>query len=83
MGNFVGEIAEGLRERVRNREEDTFFDGYDKAADICLTVIDEKISELYEKIDNGELLSNQEQYFMSQLNKLKKKIEDRLRNQMI
>ena len=81
MKNSIGgTFLNKLRENVNSHLDEKFYNGYDTAAGICLEVITKRIDELYKKINEGKLLSDQEQFLMAQLNGLKREIEDRLRN---
>ncbi|MEV0809332.1 hypothetical protein [Micromonospora sp. NPDC050200] len=78
MKDFVRNVADGVRERNRALFEDEFFNGFEGAANICLSVLSESIAEIKSK--PGGKSSTQEQLLLLKLYEIKDEIEARLRD---
>lgn len=82
MKEFFKEIGNDTLKKVRESADshmnDTFFDGYNTAANICVDVITKNIDELFSQINSGSFLSDQEQFLLSKLNDLKSETEEKL-----
>ncbi len=59
---------------------DAFADGYEEAADICVSVLTKNIDGLLNQIKSGNYLSDQEQFLLSKLTQVKTETERALRD---
>jgi len=80
MGSISDMLFSAIgRSVIRGKEDDRFY-GYDLAANICIDVIDKRISELNERMSTGKYLKNEEQLLLGQLNLMRREIERELSN---
>ncbi|MFC5647825.1 hypothetical protein ACFPYJ_01580 [Paenibacillus solisilvae] len=80
LTDTLHDVREHVRESENTRMAKAFYDGYDKATDICVGIITKKIEELFSKINSDSSLSKQEQFMLLKLNELKSETEKELRD---
>jgi len=82
MKDFLKDIMDDTKNGVRESGDkwmnEAFIDGYNEAADICVSIITKKIDELFSQINSGSFLSEQEQFMLSKLKELKSETEEEL-----
>ena len=78
MGVLSNTLFDAIEQGRRNVRNAVYFEGFDDAAVVCMEIISKKIEGLFNKINEGNSLSGQEQFLLAQLNVLKKEIDDDL-----
>lgn len=79
-GDFGTEVLQVVRECGNNQLLNSFFEGYDEAAAICMHVVEMRAEELHARIIDGCVLSEKEQFLLAQLSVLKKEMDDALKS---
>ena len=64
--DLLEKSGEAFNEAVKNRLDDEFYRGYDRATNVCTKHISHKIKTLRSKIKDGKSLSKEEQFLMVQ-----------------
>ncbi|MFG2249134.1 hypothetical protein [Spirillospora sp. NPDC048823] len=62
-------------EALDRHDDNTFTEGFEAAAHICLDILSKNIDDLHKQIDTGDYLSNEEQALLSRLNRIKMETE--------
>jgi len=76
--NPKGEWRSWMRELGRQQIENLFADGYNKAASICIGMLSRKIDGLISQMESGPFLSEQEQFLLSSLTRMRSDTESAL-----
>ncbi|MFE4606914.1 hypothetical protein ACFRK5_00960 [Streptomyces niveus] len=81
IGNRVMcELGDVMRTGAVRVLGDTYTDGFNHSATICLDVLADAIDGLMVRMQSGDYLSDQEQALFSRLTELKAEMDKRLRN---
>jgi hypothetical protein len=80
VNDFLRDALDGARKAANNRVDDSFADGFDKAANICTGVLSKNIDGLKKKMEAGDYLSSQEQFLLSRLFEIESETEKDLRD---
>ncbi|MFF5447573.1 hypothetical protein [Streptomyces sp. NPDC012888] len=72
------QVWEDQQARADERHVAVFSEGFDEAANICVSIVAERIAELMTKIQSGSYLSTEEQFLLSRLTGLKEEMEKAL-----
>lgn len=64
---------------MNDRLDETFVEGYNEAAAVCMEVVERKIEKLHAQIIDECVLSTNEQFLLAQLYILKKEMDGGLR----
>lgn len=81
IGNRVmRELGDVMRTGAGRVLDNEYADGFNSAANICVSVLSDDIDVLLAKIKSGDYLSDEEQALLSRLTELKAEMEEGLRN---
>ncbi|MEE1805232.1 hypothetical protein [Streptomyces sp. BE133] len=81
IGNRVmRELGDVMRTGAGRVLDNEYADGFNSAANICVSVLSDAIDGLLAKIKSGDYLSDEEQALLSRLTELKAEMEEGLRN---
>lgn len=75
--DFLRYVGGAVRKAANDHVSERFTDGFNEAANICVTMLSEKIDELMDRMKTGEL-SRPDQVLLSSLTVLKSETEQKL-----
>jgi len=78
MSNFKEKMAVSLAYGVRAAIDGPIIDGYCWSADVCIGLIENKINAMFNQMQNGNYLSEQDQFYLSKLRELQSEMINEL-----
>ncbi len=78
FSGFGGELLGGVQGMANGRIDRAFGQGFDEAANLCVNLVAKTIADLVDKINEGELLTPDEQLLVGKLTVLKAEMERQL-----
>jgi hypothetical protein len=80
MREVLERVIDDARRNKNARFDAEYIDGFNEAANICLSVLSESIDGLLAKIESGDYLSNQEQFLLARLKGLETEMQTGFKN---
>jgi len=78
MSDFKERMAVSLAYGLRAAMDGPIVDGYCWGADVCIGLIENKINAMFNQMQSGNFLSEQDQFFLSKLRELQSEMINEL-----